>query len=184
MGCHTWFRNEWKHIPKKDIKILIEDSIEDQNKKVNKLDTFEEYRKFMNSYYNECVEHGAIEMANYLFPQINSRAAWKKDCRDTYRCKQLKRRKISRHELIGHLKHLDWCYYPDKYYNVPRTYGDNFRIYDYDAEPWYSVEDFDEYIKSNPDKKITCSSDNPYEYARNILKQFFEEYPYGKVELG
>lgn len=184
MGCHTWFRNEWKHIPKKDIKILIATRLKEQANQVNKLDTFAKYREFMISYYNECVKSDDTEMANYLFPKINSKTAWKKDCRDDYRYKRLKRRKISRHELIGNLKHLDWCYYPDKYYNVPRTYGDNFRIYDYDTEPWHSVEEFDEYIKNNPDKKIACNSDKPYEYARNILKQFFEEYPHGIVELG
>lgn len=181
MGCHTWFRNEWKHIPKKDIKLLIEKLSKEP---VNKLDTFEKYRTFMRDYYQECININDLDQAKYLLPQINSRACWKKERRSDIRRKMIKNRKISRHELISNLRHLDWVYYPDKYYDVPHTYGDDFRIYDYEAEPWYSVEDFKDYIKNNPDKRITCDSDNPYEYAISVLKQFFEEYPHGRVELG
>jgi len=179
MGCHTWFWNEWKHIPKKDIKALIEYRSKKQDNK-----TFEEYRSFMQKFFEDCVKDGDYDMAEYLRHQINSKTQWKKDeLLNRYR-KRITKRKISRHELIGLLRKLDDIFYPSKYYEVPEKYSDNFRIYDYEAEPWYSVKDFENYIKNNPNTKIECKSDNPYEYAKSILKEFFNEYPHGMVDLG
>lgn len=192
MGCHTWFRNEWKYIPKKDIKLLIKKYDEDYKSRFVKNQTFDEYRKFNQEYYDECIQSGDIGMANYLRKKISSKSHWKKEHRKDVLYKRIHKRKISRHELIGILRKLDWVYYPDKYYNVHKYY-DAFRIYDYEAKPWYSLEDFEKYIEQNPDTKVTCNKvegdkyvemPDGIEYAKSVVKEFFEEYPHGVIELG
>ena len=192
MGCHTWFRNEWKYIPKKDIKFLIKKYDEDYKYRYIKNQTFDEYRKFNQEYYDDCIQANDIDMAKYLRNKINSKTQWKKECKDDALYKRIHRRKISRHELIRILRKLDWVYYPDKYYDVP-GWHDNFRIHDYDAEPWYSLEDFEKYIEQNPDIKVTYNKvkgdkfvemPNGIEYAKNIVREFFEKYPHGQIELG
>ena len=71
MGCHTWFRNEWKYIPKKDIKFLIKKYDEDYKCRFIKNQTFDEYRRFNQEYYDECIQSGDIELAKYLRNKIN-----------------------------------------------------------------------------------------------------------------
>ena len=192
MGCHTWFRNEWKYIPKKDIKFLIKKYDEDYKCRFIKNQTFDEYRRFNQEYYDECIQSGDIELAKYLRNKINSKTQWKKKRKEDDRYKCIHRHKISRHELIRILRKLDWVYYPDKYYNVP-GYHDNFRIHDYDAEPWYSLEDFEKYIEQNPDTIVTyykveggkfVKMPDGIKYAKSIIKEFFEKYPHGVIELG
>lgn len=191
MGCHTWFYNEWKHISEEDIKSLIKKYDEDYKIRFIKNQTFDEYRKFNQEYYDECIQSGDIEMAKYLRNQINSKSHWRKERKEENLYKCIHKRKISRHKLVGILRRLDWNY-PDKYYDVP-GYHDNFRIHDYDAEPWYSVEDFEKYIEQNPNIEVTYNKiegdkwvkmPNGIEYAKNIMREFFERYPHGKIELG
>lgn len=187
MGCHTWFQNQWEFIPNTDIKSLIEKYNEEYEYIPNKNPTFKEYQKSMQSYYNEYIKDENYDMAKYLKPRMNSRAWWKKDIyRKNSLYRKINKRKISRHELINVLRKLDWINYPNKYYNVPTKYSDNFRIYDYNAKPWYSVEDFENYIKDNPKTEIRCFEENiknPYEYALNIVKEFFKTYPHGRIML-
>lgn len=192
MGCHTWFKNEWKYIPKKDIKLLIKKYDEEYKYRAIKNQTFDEYRKFYQEYYDECIQSGDIGTAHYLKNKINSKTQWKKECKMDNLYKRIHRRKMYRGELIRMLRKLDWVYYPSKYYDVPE-YHDNFRIHDYDAEPWYSLEDFEKYVEQNRYVKVTYNKvedgkfveiSDGIEYAKNIIKEFFKKYPHGVIELG
>ena len=142
-------------------------------------------------FYNEWKHISEEDIKSLIKKYDEDYKIWKKETGEEDLYKRIHSPKISRHKLVGMLRRLDWNY-PDKYYDVP-GYGDNFRIYDYDAEPWYSVEDFEKYIEQNPNIEVTYNRiegdkwvkiPNGIEYAKNIMREFFERYPHGKIELG
>lgn len=112
---------------------------------------------------------------------------------DTIR--KLKAKSISKSELIRVIRKIDTFSFicnpflerKGWYCDIVPGYGDNFRIHDYDAEPWFCYEDFCKYLEEHPEREVyisDCDKSECIKVAKEIVKGFFEKHPNGYITLG
>ena len=215
MGCHTWFYVKIESLSKKDLNFLKQETFrgvkswceyptfkEWKDMYAELAEDMEDYAEYAKDHddmrkYNLCMK----ERRKYLNPP---KKKWRKYSYNKKRIlKKLTARSLSRSELIRviiNAKEFIFCKnpFPDRkgwYCDKVFGYCDNFRIYDYDAEPWLCYDDFVKYLEEHPDKKVNVLEYNKetnkferredsIEQAKSTVKEFFEKYPDGYIELG
>lgn len=214
MSCDTWFENRTKDIPNKHLEIIKKQLHKDE-KLYCQYPTFKDwiisetdedllidiYRRLDNAIL--CKDESAIQYFKKIIHKATDpaqrewkKSEWKKYWHKRKKIKSLLTKKFHKNELLSIFKEelilFDNGYYDLSYVN---EYYNNFRIYDYDAEPWCCVDDFLKYIKDNPNSVWIKRYNENNEYveiprqeaeqiAIGIVTEFFQKYPNGRIRLG
>ena len=215
MGCHTWFFAKIEDFSKKELNFLKRETIRGVKFWCD-YPTFEEWKETEQELADDMLEYAEYwkgdggdmikyercmkERRKYLNP---SKKKWRQyRYNKKYILKKLTAKSLSRSECIRVIrKAKEFIFRKDphgrKGWYCDRVFGysDNFRIYDYDAEPWLCYEDFMKYLEEHPDRKVDVFEYNKetekfdrredsVEIAKQVVKEFFEKHPDGYIELG
>ena len=214
MGCYTWFYNRTKDIPNKHLAILKKKIVKDE-KQHCQYPTFKDWidsetdEDLIYDYQlrmNMALQNNDELAIEYYRKQINKaldpahrgykKSEWKKYWNRRKKIKRLLTQKIHKNELLSILKY-ELILFNNDYYELGDTneFCNTFRIYDYDAEPWYCLDDFIQYIQEHPNcvwrykynennERIKYNGKEAEDEAIAIVKDFFTKYPNGKIRLG
>lgn len=175
MGCHTW---AYVHIPSEADKWAKEykDAFIKEMKKVPTYDEITEEDKKLAKELAELVKNTPIKD----IPKLLEEKQVIDECYDLMiGCVSL--------GDYGLFEIHDGKIYRDPYYlNLEHSYHDMFRIYDYEAQPCYSLE---ETLKRCEEHHLNWNERNQY-YPdvlvndKKLLYEFWEKYPDGIIEFG
>lgn len=214
MSCDTHFENRTKDIPNKHLEIIKKQLHKDE-KLYCQYPTFKDWIKseidedLIYDYQlrlDNALQNNDELAIEYYRKQINKaldpahrgykKSEWKKYWYKRKKIKRLLSNKFHKNELLSLFKKekilFDNDYYALYYVN---GYYNNFRVYDYDAEPWYCLDDFLQYVKDNPNSVWIKRFNENNEYveiprqeaeqiAIGIVTEFFQKYPNGRIRLG
>ena len=109
--------------------------------------------------------------------------------------RRLSNKKIHKNELLRLIS--EYVSYDKIYYDLGdvKEFRNTFRIYDDNAEPWYCVDDFIQYIQEHPNcvwrykynennERIKYNGKEAEDEPIAIVKEFFTKYPNGQIHLG
>ena len=214
MGCYTWFYNRTKNIPNKHLEILKKKIVKDEKQHCQypifkdwidsetDEDLIYDYQlRLDNALQNNdelAIEYYRKKINKALEPAHRGykKSEWKKYWHKRKKIKRLLTKKFHKNELLSIFKE-ELILFDNGYYGLSYVEGyyNNFRIYDYDAEPWYCVDDFVKYVKDNPNSVWIKKHNENNEYveiprqeaeqiAIGIVTEFFQKYPNGRIRLG
>ena len=200
MGCHTWFGNHEKYVTRRDLSLMKKDIIRmvGKNDKMTYAGFCRFYAELVEDYrceveaeiekYGKCSKSWEITMRDWKNP---TKQKWHKFIKKYRYAERLKRKKLSRHHALGIIKKTRYLLWHRKHYYDLCSYGwhDNFRYYDYNQEPLYSMQDVDRLLANTEkkfyiDRETDGDQENVKQQVREICAKFFEQYPHGIICFG
>lgn len=214
MGCHTWFCNDVRYLTATDLAALKAKARSRHTYSDKSFEQFKEEEVLLapcyGEFYQEALDTDNVFAqafySKYIKPTKDSfkrgfkKSIWKREQRNIYRLH--KKKKLRCGELKGLLRYYDFISRKNEYYPTDNSWKyvyvedcDKFRIDDYDNE-FHSLIEFEHYISQNPaavyvvnkDGRLYNSNDVGQEtltkWALDIVQDFFNRYPHGRIELG
>jgi hypothetical protein len=186
MGCHTWFFNKIADIPPEHIKIYKErGAYTIRNSHIFKCTC----KQFLDGIDRDLVDSRKRKDKNWteILQKMNSKEYYERAIKK-YK-KRLELFESDETDISKLIKafsdeHILFGKTLDDYYEVPE-YGDNFRVYGYPPEKFYDAESAIKFLEGYDNKKITYEGrEGMCDEIRDIITEFFNKYPNGKLEYG
>lgn len=213
MSCYTWYYNKFDDISKHHLNLLKKKLI-DSTKYVSQYPTFKDWIEseteedliyYYNSRLQEVLKYNIYSDIEYCRKKINKasdpahrgykKSVWKKYNYKQKKIRRLSNKKIHKNELLRLIS--EYVSYDKIYYDLGdvKEFRNTFRIYDDNAEPWYCLDDFIQYIQEHPNcvwrykynennERIKYNGKEAEDEAIVIVKDFFTKYPNGQIHLG
>jgi hypothetical protein len=186
MGCHTWFFNKIADIPPEHIKIYKErGAYSIRNSYIFGCTC----KQFLDDIGRDLVDARKRKDENLskILQKMNSKEYYERHIKKYKRRLELfESDETDISKLLKALsdEHILFGKTLDDYYQVPE-YWDNFRAYGYPPEKFYDAESAIKFLEGYDSKKIIYGErEGMCDEIRDIIIEFFNKYPNGKLEYG